>query len=409
MVSGSSPHTRGALVVFSLDPHFRRIIPAYAGSTSTAGMTACRCSDHPRIRGEHSSNGRISSKSTRIIPAYAGSTDLRWRRLAGCRDHPRIRGEHWPPPPPVPGPPGSSPHTRGAPRRSLRRPGRRGIIPAYAGSTTAKCPGRTRTADHPRIRGEHSNLSYGGMKLVGSSPHTRGARTCKPGRGGAGRIIPAYAGSTPSTSGQIGGDADHPRIRGEHFQTFMADIAERGSSPHTRGAPILHTPLSKTWRIIPAYAGSTTMAALVVAAVMDHPRIRGEHVDPITIGIGQWGSSPHTRGARPDGRRRARTPRIIPAYAGSTRVAREGRRAVRDHPRIRGEHYREIGFETIDIGSSPHTRGARRRAPGPRGMSRIIPAYAGSTLGNPCNTKDRRRDYTSFPLPVTHPSGGGGS
>ena len=39
----------------------------------------------------------------------------------------------------------------------------------------------------------------------------------------------------------------------------------------------------------------------------------------------------------------------------------------------------------------------------------IIPAYAGSTLGNPCNTKDRRRDYTSFPLPVTHPSGGGGS
>ena len=30
---GSSPHTRGALVVFSLDPHFRRIIPAYAGST----------------------------------------------------------------------------------------------------------------------------------------------------------------------------------------------------------------------------------------------------------------------------------------------------------------------------------------------------------------------------------------
>mgnify|MGYP000917092437 CR=1 FL=1 len=61
------------------------------------------------------------------------------------------------------------------------------------------------------------------------------------------------------------------------------------------------------------------------------------------------------------------------------------------------------------MGSSPHTRGALSD----RGYLicgvRIIPAYAGSTLGNPCNTKDRRRDYTSFPLPVTHPSGGGGS
>ena len=70
-------------------------------------------------------------------------------------------------------------------------------------------------------------------------------------------------------------------------------------------------------------------------------------------------------------------------------MAREGRRAVRDHPRIRGEHTRGAGYGAVE--------------------TVIIPAYAGSTLGNPCNTKDRRRDYTSFPLPVTHPSGGGGS
>ena len=60
-------------------------------------------------------------------------------------------------------------------------------------------------------------------------------------------------------------------------------------------------------------------------------------------------------------------------------------------------------------GSSPHTRGAQASQLFDGGRQRIIPAYAGSTLGNPCNTKDRRRDYTSFPLPVTHPSGGGGS
>ena len=42
-------------MVFSLDPHFRRIIPAYAGSTTWRVVSALARTDHPRIRGEHSS------------------------------------------------------------------------------------------------------------------------------------------------------------------------------------------------------------------------------------------------------------------------------------------------------------------------------------------------------------------
>ena len=80
-----------------------------------------------------------------------------------------------------------------------------------------------------------------------------------------------------------------------------------------------------------------------------------------------------------------------------------------DHPRIRGEHAEAAHAYNHGLGSSPHTRGAQPIKPPLGETMRIIPAYAGSTLGNPCNTKDRRRDYTSFPLPVTHPSGGGGS
>ena len=87
-----------------------------------------------------------------------------------------------------------------------------------------------------------------------------------------------------------------------------------------------------------------------------------------------------------------------------------GMRPVRpDHPRIRGEHGDGAVLDPVDEGSSPHTRGAQFFPAFFDGGDGIIPAYAGSTLGNPCNTKDRRRDYTSFPLPVTHPSGGGGS
>ena len=72
--------------------------------------------------------------------------------------------------------------------------------------------------------------------------------------------------------------------------------------------------------------------------------------------------------------------RIIPAYAGSTRklAARGGEKV--DHPRIRGEHRNFPNFVFATWGSSPHTRGALRGAPGVGGAVRIIPAYAGSTF-----------------------------
>ena len=121
------------------------------------------------------------------------------------------------------------------------------------------------------------------------------------------------------------------------------------------------------------------------------------------------GSSPHTRGALGDPRDDLDDPGIIPAYAGSTDYIKNAPEGLEDHPRIRGEHKRFSSPSAAITGSSPHTRGAPGSVSPSSTRRRIIPAYAGSTLGNPCNTKDRRRDYTSFPLPVTHPSGGGGS
>ena len=177
------------------------------------------------------------------------------------RDHPRIRGEH---------------------RLYLcNRWNNHGIIPAYAGSTTSLsskllvslgssphtrgAPQRFRTSsllerDHPRIRGEHP---------LGDAVRVMG-------RG----IIPAYAGSTAATT--------------------CALVGATGSSPHTRGAPFLRSPLKS----LPG----------------DHPRIRGEHFREVA-------------------RERLRAG-IIPAYAGSTRTL-------------------AIGLSWL-MGSSPHTRGAPR-------------------------------------------------
>ena len=233
---GSSPHTRGAPVPRPPFPCLQVIIPAYAGSTPGLSCRVAGLRDHPRIRGEHVASGsrsqpragssphtrgaRASMASVamgfRIIPAYAGSTSTLTLRPCSRRDHPRIRGEH----------PlhrrrrqprsGSSPHTRGAPSRALRSLGRRGIIPAYAGSTNPS-PHRKETVwDHPRIRGEHSSLGSGAGVGVGSSPHTRGAPITLQQDQVLDRIIPAYAGSTRTKRRPRRSSPDHPRIRGEH-------------------------------------------------------------------------------------------------------------------------------------------------------------------------------------------------
>ena len=155
--SGSSPHTRGARPSLSSRRAPGRIIPAYAGSTYVNSTYPALAADHPRIRGEHAKQalntvyGKGSSphtrgarrpaisvsRASRIIPAYAGSTDFSPSTSDAAADHPRIRGEHFPEPGLDVGQAGSSPHTRGA-LRFLGVVGlSSGIIPAYAGSTTA--------------------------------------------------------------------------------------------------------------------------------------------------------------------------------------------------------------------------------------------------------------------------------
>ena len=174
----------------------RRIIPAYAGSTSRSA--------------------RSIPSLFRIIPAYAGSTVCEATRELSIADHPRIRGEHERRIGAPVGPVGSSPHTRGARINDIFRMKNEGIIPAYAGSTDPGAAAQKVQRDHPRIRGEHAVLSCPQTAGVGSSPHTRGARGASPFGVPRPRIIPAYAGSTGLPVSWTAWTRDHPRIRGEH-------------------------------------------------------------------------------------------------------------------------------------------------------------------------------------------------
>ena len=213
----------------------------------------------------------------------------------------------------------------------------------------------------------------------GSSPHTRGARPGGRRPGSWRRIIPAYAGSTFGSVVRRAWPRDHPRIRGEHDGRSVGEAARPGSSPHTRGAHPVGFVGGGRVGIIPAYAGSTLLRASEAPTSRDHPRIRGEHKDEEKTASIEGGSSPHTRGARRGSRSPSADTGIIPAYAGSTASSHFADSTCWDHPRIRGEHQRMPHEKDALLGSSPHTRGARqgsRRAPA---QTRIIPAYAGST------------------------------
>ena len=219
-----------------------------------------------------------------------------------------------------------------------------------------------------------------GLTDRGSSPHTRGAPWRQPQRPRPRGIIPAYAGSTDRLAKAMANHRDHPRIRGEHGLRLTERLFLAGSSPHTRGAPdasLLDLPHD---RIIPAYAGSTSGSCKPGTSTTDHPRIRGEHDRPSRTTARTKGSSPHTRGALVAPGLVPFGGGIIPAYAGSTRPAGPTGPCLPDHPRIRGEH-RFFFFRDARLpGSSPHTRGALVFSGMTAAQARIIPAYAGSTL-----------------------------
>ena len=141
---------------------------------------------------------------------------------------------------------------------SSRGRGRR-IIPAYAGSTVTSRVAFPTEPDHPRIRGEHYRHIVVDVPNLGSSPHTRGAPSEAPSTSQApGGSSPHTRGAPRATRPGTARLPDHPRIRGEHRPEDSDECFLEGSSPHTRGALVLWLIVSLAGRIIPAYAGSTS-------------------------------------------------------------------------------------------------------------------------------------------------------
>ena len=226
-----------------------------------------------RARGRSRDNMRVHG----IIPAFAGSTQTMSTPRHRSRDHPRVRGEHSTQVQEAALEQGSSPRSRGAQPHIVGIPDLVVIITAFAGSTLRTTTSRAVSRNHPRVRGEHLAAALLAYELWGSSPRSRGALFALVFQVVAVGIIPAFAGSTFTSRATIREMRDHPRVRGEHTVMDDNSLLVQGSSPRSRGAPNRRVPRPTTRGIIPAFAGSTGHGTAAAAGTWDHPRVRGEH------------------------------------------------------------------------------------------------------------------------------------
>ena len=133
-------------------------------------------------------------------------------------------------------------------------------------------------------------------------------------------------------------------------------------------------------RIIPARAGFTRPGRRPGARPRDHPRSRGVYGG---CGCGSqllYGSSPLARGLRRAPRSTTERTRIIPARAGFTQGQPPLDHRNRDHPRSRGVYVPARAAASTTAGSSPLARGLPRHPIARTRSSRIIPARAGFTV-----------------------------
>ena len=300
-----------------------------------------------------------TASCTGLIPAHAGKTCRRLRSSPHGRAHPRSRGENASVSHRYCVARGSSPLTRGKHAVLVRHVEARGLIPAHAGKTYRLASILEENRAHPRSRGENGRIQPGAPAARGSSPLTRGKRRIALLDELAAGLIPAHAGKTARTAASSGMPAAHPRSRGENQARQTGSLRSSGSSPLTRGKRATGASWPPAFGLIPAHAGKTC------------PGCRSTKRTS--------GSSPLTRGKPSAARLWESRSGLIPAHAGKTSRSPQTSVRVTAHPRSRGENTLHGLASMRPAGSSPLTRG--KRSCGRQGSEhlRLIPAHAGKT------------------------------
>ena len=150
-----------------------------------------------------------------------------------------------------------------------------------------------------------------------------------------------------------------PRWAGCHPHSHYITIS-RTTYPPSHGKQLHHLKHDQPGDLIPTHAGKTVRRRRTLRFRRAHPRSRGENAPGIASASWFQGSSPLTRGKRRRRRTRLSSSGLIPTHAGKTTPVHLRFSGETAHPRSRGEN-------------------RRRRRPGnpPNGL---IPAHAGKTI-----------------------------
>ena len=238
---------------------------------------------------------------------------------------------------------GSSPLTRGKLVHFLSSHLLIRLIPAHAGKTRSGIPAPGRRRAHPRSRGENNRSSRQFLPVYGSSPLTRGKPLMRAVAADRIRLIPAHAGKTQAGGRPHAPGAAHPRSRGENPHAVAWKVWSGGSSPLTRGKHVAAAAWPARTRLIPAHAGKTHDLYHGCVPAGAHPRSRGENTVEAPEVADDAGSSPLTRGKRRTTRTRGASGGLIPAHAGKTMSSSSWPQHSGAHPRSRGENLLNFG------------------------------------------------------------------
>ena len=235
--------------------------------------------------------------------------------------------------------------------------GAEGLIPAWAGKTSSSRANRGRSSAHPRVGGENVMRPGRGAKPPGSSPRGRGKRKSNSYVLGVRGLIPAWAGKTSLVRWAIPSRWTHPRVGGENWHVPSWTASPPGSSPRGRGKHKYVGYRGGRPGLIPAWAGKTASTYRAQSAPGAHPRVGGENAGSNRGANRGLGSSPRGRGKHATAPEVALMGRLIPAWAGKTRLATKRARRSTAHPRVGGENQLCWSSSSLMPGSSPRGRG----------------------------------------------------
>ena len=274
----------------------------------------------------------------------------------------------------------------------MLRHGRRGTIPALAGTTCARGKARGGNADDPRAGGDDNHGSAAYRAASGRSPRWRGRRPVLLSWWDVAGTIPALAGTTCLAPPFRSCLVDDPRAGGDDSLSGGYDGEHDGRSPRWRGRPTRGSPWRPWLGTIPALAGTTFGHGDGDLQRADDPRAGGDDVSTPAVLIRYSGRSPRWRGRRPWSLSGGATLWTIPALAGTTTLTRSQSPVCADDPRAGGDDEVPLSNEGRRIGRSPRWRG-RPGSPSRRVGGRwTIPALAGTTKSRHRSTRTREDD-----------------